>query len=325
MKKKLLVMCCVFTMITAMLAGCGGKGNNSTETPSDATVTETASDTEATQSPVIPDPVEEGDFIYRDDTKTEIIGLTEDGKNTADLIFPEYVTKIVDVYVPAGTYLHSIYFMNPDVELENVTFSNSNVEVVSNFPTTLTTIPANMFSNCTRLTTIGDVDNVITIPDNITSIEGGAFSGCESITKVVMPDSVTTIEGQAFQGCIKLKDVTYSNCLETIGDAAFFATCMPSVTLPDSVVSIGSICFAKNTALTDANISNVETVGQNCFSGCTALTNFTAKSDFDVVSPEGNSNSFEGLFEGAKVTVNIKDGVYKAWLKANPDSNITVK
>lgn len=331
MKKKLLVMCCIFTMMTAMLAGCGSKGNISTEISSDTdvtTVTSEATTVDGNITEKAPEPVTEGDFIYEDDTKTHIIGLSEVGRQSMDIVFPETVTVISDVTLPSieeNPMSIKIYFMNPDVKLENVSFGHSSLEVVANLPN-MTEIPAAMFNGCTKLTQIGDTANTITIPDGVTAIGAGAFVDCKLIKKVVLPNSVITIDNNAFQGCVALKDFTFSNSLELIGAGSFMGTGLQSVTLPNSVKSIGAICFANNTSLESINITNTEILGQECFTGCTALTTFKANKDFDVVNSEtGDSQVFAKLFNGAKVTVNIPDGVYKDWLKANPDSNITVK
>ena len=76
-------------------------------------------------------------------------------------------------------------------------------------------IPANLFSGCTKLTSV-------TIPNGVTSIGYEAFSGCAGLTSVTIPDSVTSIGWSAFRGCIGLISATIGNSVTSIGSSAFF-------------------------------------------------------------------------------------------------------
>lgn len=328
MKKKLLVAICLVTM-TAMLGACG-KDKVDPSTSAD-TANPTATEEPVEQSPVVEEPITDGDFIYKNSNKTEIIGLSDNGKVTMDLIFPENVTKISNVYVPAESLLHTVYFMNPDVVLENVSFANSRVEEIQNFPTTFTEIPDNMFNGCTRLTTLGSTKGVITIPDGVTSIGSGAFSGCSSITSVDF-NNVTEVKDYAFQGCTSLKNLTWTK-VENIGDAAFFAAGVTEVTLPDTCKTLGAIVFFRCTNLTSLNINNVESVNQELCRECTSLTDFYANVDFEATVTESSDNTsgdaidaYSTLFANCdKVTLHISTkSALAEYLNNHPNSNFTV-
>ena len=318
---KLLILGMILTLtvglflILCLLTGCSNKTDNKNATPTDATSTDV----------VVEDiPVTEGDFIYKNDKKTEIIGLSEDGSKTLELIFPENVTKISNVYVTSESLLKKVYFLNPDVEIENVSFANSGVEIIYGLPTTITTIPDNFLNGCTNLVQLGDTPNVITIPDNITEIGEGAFSGCSAITTVDF-NKVTTIKGYAFQGCSNLTTVTWNN-VKTIGDGAFFGAGFTELSLSDSVTDIGGLSFFRCESLTKANINNVETVGEKAFDGCATLTDFTSNKDFDVVSSENEGDLFDDLFDkNATITLHlVKNSKYVEYLTNHPNTNITI-
>ena len=254
------------------------------------------------------EPVEDGNFIYSDDKKTNIIGLSEDGMYALDLVFPENVTSIENITIPNDSALKRVYFLNANVKLKNVSFAGTRVQSVNLIPTTVKTIPENFFNGCSNLNTIGDEKNVVTLPESVKSIESGAFSGCTSITKINL-NKVNTINSYAFQGCTNLSDVIWSNELSNIGDAAFFGTGLKTVTLPDSVNSLGAIVFLNCKNLETLNINNVESVGQELCKGCTNLKEFTAKKNFEILVSEESDNSnatYDKLFDkNATIKFNV--------------------
>ena len=137
-------------------------------------------------------------------------------------------------------------------------------------PESITSIGDYAFSNCKSLTSI-------TIPNSVTSIGSGAFYNCSLITSISIPESVRSIGGSAFEGTGYYNDksnwengnVLYiDNCLMdantsmsgeyTIKDGTrllaggAFYNCykLTSITIPESVTSIGSRAFHLCTSLT---------------------------------------------------------------------------
>ena len=103
---------------------------------------------------------------------------------------------------------------------------------------------------------------------------------------LVIPDSVlynniwyhvNYITGYAFYGCTGLTSVTIPNSVTSIGDGAFYNCAnLTSIVIPDSVTSIGGSAFSGCTGLTSVTIPNsVTSIGNNAFRNCTNLTSVT--------------------------------------------------
>ena len=204
---------------------------------------------------------------------------------------------------------------------------NAIIETVSNtliagcmnsiIPNSVTSIGEGAFHRCSGLTSV-------TIPNSVTSIGDGAFYDCSGLTSVTIPNSVTEIaynaffytgiyhnsangvfyvdrwvcgykgtmpantnlalrEGtlgvadEAFHGCSGLTSVTIPNSVTSIGVGAFRdCSGLTSVTIPNSVTSIGGVAFRGCTGLTSVTIPNsVTSIGDGAFYDCSGLTSVT--------------------------------------------------
>ena len=177
-------------------------------------------------------------------------------------------------------------------------------------------IPAGAFSDCYFIESITITDGVMTIGED-------AFDGCKGVTSVIIPDSVIKIEESAFNGCAfkiswggrpQIKEIgnnafygydgtslTIPNSVMSIGDHAFaYCDSLTSITIPDSVTSIGSDAFYNCDSLTSVTIGNgVTSIGSDAFSGCDSLTSVTIP---DSVTSIGGS-TFYGCDSLTSVTI----------------------
>ena len=85
------------------------------------------------------------------------------------------------------------------------------------------------------------------------------------------------MESSAFSGCSGLTSITIPNSVTSIGSSAFEGCSgLTSVTIPNSVTSIGSSAFSRLLWPTSITIPNsVTSIGSSAFSGCSGLTSVT--------------------------------------------------
>ena len=246
----------------------------------------------------------------------------------------------------AGSSSYPIFFGCSNLTTMTI---GSNVEV----------IPAYAFYGCSGLTSV-------TIPDSVTSIGDSAFSGCASLESMVIPfvgnragvtssdieqypfgyifgstsydgglyteqfsylvyigwstgssyyyipsslRSVTVTGGNilegAFYGCSGLTSVTIPDSVTSIGNFAFYGCSgLTSITIPDSVISVGEYAFYGCSGLTSVTIGNgVTSIGNEAFYNCSGLTSVTIP---DSVTSIGN----EAFYNCSGLTsVTIPDSV----------------
>ena len=176
---------------------------------------------------------------------------------------------------------------------------------------TSVTVPGNVqhigesaFSSCDNLASV-------VVEDGVQSIGAYAFDWCSNLESITLSDSVTSIGDQAFartalynewydksELCSVLyignhlikadewavnkgiaegtttSDYAVKPGTVTVADAAFYGCdALTSITLPDSVQSIGSKAFASCYGLTSITIpKNVTNLGEGAFLTCTGLT-----------------------------------------------------
>ena len=187
------------------------------------------------------------------------------------------------------------------------------------------------FSDCSGLTSI-------TIPGSVTSIGYGVFSGCSSLESITIPfvgakagvtssdtyqypfgyifgmssydggvatkqyyygysTSYTTFDTYYIPSSLKSVTVTGGNILR---GAFYGCSCLMSITIPDSVTSIGSSAFYGCSSLTSITIPNkVTSIGYSAFSGCSGLTGITIPDSVTTIP----SSAFYGCTGLTSVTI----------------------
>lgn len=83
------------------------------------------------------------------------------------------------------------------------------------FPKGVTTIGANAFNGCKKMTTATFKDDAV-----IQTIAAGALADC-GLTSIKIPNSVKTLEKEAFRNCSALTTVTLSKNVDSISSEAF--------------------------------------------------------------------------------------------------------
>ena len=184
---------------------------------------------------------------------------------------------LANVFVDSGNTMYdSRNNCNAIIETStNTLISGCKSTVISN---SVTSIGNYAFYGCSGLTSIN-------IPNSVTSIGNYAFWGCSGMTSVNIPNSVTSIGSSAFRSCTSLDTLNFNavSCADFSSTANYlpfynlnistinfgesvqkipanFAnglTNLKSITIPNSVTSIGSNAFYNCSGLTSVNISDL--------------------------------------------------------------------
>ena len=77
---------------------------------------------------------------------------------------------------------------------------------------------------------LSELTRDITLPDSVTSVGANAFASCEKLTSISLSSKLKTIGSTAFSGCRVLQNVRIPASVTKIGDDAFFA-CHERMTL----------------------------------------------------------------------------------------------
>lgn len=194
-------------------------------------------------------------------------------------------------------------------------------------PASLTSIGRYAFFGCKALKSL-------VLPENVVSIGTYAFYQCSALTSVTFGSKIRTIYNGAFNNCTNLKTVQISDLaawcniefgsengnplaldgaklyvgdqvitelvipegVTAIDNFAFYGTNIRSVTIPDSVASIGYAAFSGSAI--ERLVLNAALIDDSAFSNCTSLTSVTFKDGVHYI----NDSAFENCTALSSVT-----------------------
>jgi len=183
-------------------------------------------------------------------------------------------SKIVETYYTSSS---STWF--DDIKFSKITIGN-NVSKIGNY----------VFSYCSSI-------KYIAIPDSVTKIGSHAFAECNKLTSITIPDSVTSIGDSAFYNCTSLaafygKFASSDNkCLIIDGVLRLFAIACGATEyiIPDGIIKIQNYAFRNCTSLTSVTIPDSVTSIGKAFYNCKSLKEVYCK---PIVPPVGNRDMF---------------------------------
>ena len=126
---------------------------------------------------------------------------------------------------------------------------------------------------------------------------------------------VTSIGKDAFYGCSNLTSVTIPQSVTSIGDGAFGYSGITEFIIPSSITSIGQAAFIKCLGLTSITIpSSVTSLGDFAFNECTGITSVTVEWETPLALNADNSPFFFIPMDNA--TLYVPEGTKAAYKAA---------
>ena len=117
-----------------------------------------------------------------------------------------------------------------------------------------------------------------------TNATESTFANMPDLKKVILEEGLVLGDvGGMFAGCTSLSSITIPNSVTSIGNNAFRGcSSLKSVSIGNSVTSIGYNAFKECTSLTNVTIpTNVTSIGNSAFNNCTSLASIT----FEATTP----------------------------------------
>ena len=227
-----------------------------------------------------------------------------------------YIPKSV-TYIGEGAFNKNDLFEYIGVDPENENYSSidgvlydKNQDEVLCFPTakspvtipdTIPYIGDSAYSNCKYFG-----ENLV-IPESIIRIGSTAFLGIDNLKTVTLGSNVAVMGQGAFAGCLNLVEVNLNEALTFISPYCFECTDIASLSLPNSITSIGQRAFQSCQLLESLTINRgLTSIGDDVFQHCDNLSALNYEGTMEEWSQIELSENW--LRESIIETIHCSDG-----------------
>ena len=243
------------------------------------------------------------------------------------VILPNSVTSIGVLSFGLCSGLTSVSIPNNVTSIGNSAFQSCSGLTSATISASVNAIGDWAFYYCTNIT------NFIVSDDNatFTDLDGVVFN--KNMTQLVLcpnaksgsytiPSGVLSIRDGAFSICSRLTSVTIPNSVTSIGNSAFLSCGLTSLTIPNSVTYIGNSAFRSCTGLTSVVISNsITSINDFTFYGCVGLTSVNIPNGVTYI---GNSAFRECRLTSVVIPNSVTYIAYSAFCSCTELTDITI-
>ncbi len=212
--------------------------------------------------------------------------------------------------------------------IENGAFEgNGDIKYVY-LPSSVNYIGSNAFKDCENLSTVNIKEgsgelyigshafantsiDIINIKDKTTTLGDYVFKGDTSLV-CAMLGAVQKIGAYTFAKCTSLQKVVFSDGSIELGTYTFapitennktyYLSKLSTVTIPNTITSIGEYVFAYCTSLKNLETSNIESVGDYSFYGCTSLNSLAFNKASNIGYAAFANSSLQSIEIGNSLT-----------------------
>lgn len=206
-----------------------------------------------------------------------------------------------------GTLIQQLTVPSDITTIQNNAFYKVNEFTSISLPSTLTTIGAGAFHNCTFASAVS-----VTLPNSLTSVGGNAFNSTNLEIYVNGLPLVTTINGSVFRSS-GIKELILSSITTFGGAAVFSAASLTKIDLPSTLTSI-SDNFCRSCSHLEVVVIRATTVPS------TSSTNFmsSASATAKIYVPYSSDHSVLAAYQTDSVWSRRASSIYEL----NPDGTI---